>query len=118
MKGCLLLEYRCAQGCLLLRVWQTPNGRELVAPAHRRGRHELVRFLERAIARYFWDGTLREDDGGALVGRLDERWWVGMWLPLTCKHRRVETSMFAIAEDLAGATPGQPRRIMWPRLDM
>lgn len=46
----LLAEYRCrAKGCLLLRVWQTPNGPEFVAPAHRLSdRYTLARHLERS----------------------------------------------------------------------
>jgi hypothetical protein len=35
VKSSLLVEYRCrAKGCLLLRVWQTPDGLQFTAPAH------------------------------------------------------------------------------------
>jgi integrase len=48
VKSSLLVEYRCrAKGCLLLLVWQTPDGPEFVAPGHRLSdRYTWIRHLE------------------------------------------------------------------------
>jgi hypothetical protein len=112
VKGALLLEYRCrANGCLLLHVWQTPNGPEFFAPDHRLSdRYTLARHFERLAL------TEMEGEGGVWAGRLDDYYpypWA-RWVPLTCTHVRVSTFMSTIREDLADR-PGRPIPILWPR---
>ncbi len=44
VKGSLLAEYRCKRGCLLLHVWQSPNGPEFFAPGGRVSDHYALAF--------------------------------------------------------------------------
>jgi hypothetical protein len=109
----LLLEYRCrARGCLLLKVWQTPNGPEFAAPGRRLSdRYTFARRLEQAAI-----GELVGAQDGMWAGRLDDC-PVLMWIPLACDHVTVTIWISAIREHLVGRTPGQPARILWPLPD-
>jgi hypothetical protein len=111
VKHSLLLEYRCREkGCLLLHVWQSPNGPEFLAPGHRlSGRYRFARELEQmAFAEM-------AGQGGGWIGRLDDYpipW--AQWVPLTCGHVELTALMSEIRGDLA-VHPGRPRPILWPR---
>jgi hypothetical protein len=116
----LLLEYRCrARGCLLLKVWQTPNGPEFFAPG--RGLSRRYAWVRRAELDILDDGDGRQqhgEDGGDHVGRLDD---LHPWLssiPLACGHVHLTAWTWNIREDIAGRKPGQPARILWPLADM
>jgi len=104
MNGCLLLEYRCrAKGCLLLRVWQTPEGPAWQAPGRAlSNRGALARDLEQTAL------------GVGETGRLDDCPPL-LWLPLICRHVNESAWLFDIRADLADATPGRPVRALWPR---
>jgi hypothetical protein len=100
VRGVLLVEYRCrAKGCLLLRVWQTPNGPEFLASGYRLSN------------RYTLAG--REGETWDWGGRLDD-YPATLWVPLMCNHVTERTCVSEIRRDLAGRTPGNPTRILWP----
>ncbi len=121
----LLAEYRChaKRGCLLLHVWQTPQGRFWYTPryklsprltesdttesAREKRTDDGGRWLPRAGS---LDGLLdffaneSETDSGEVVvtSYSDEG-----GLPVTCKHVRSTVAVAELAE-AAAAVPGQP----------
>jgi hypothetical protein len=102
VKSSLLLEYRCrARGCVLLRVWQTPNGPEFITPR----RHLSSKWAPPLDI----SPVLR----GIRAGRLDD-WPEASWPRITCGHVVGIVSVHHIRRDLQGATPGRPVKVPWP----
>ena len=103
----LLVEYRCrAKGCLLLRVWQTPNGLELLAPSSQGSDRVTAYHLERLAA-----------EGVAIRGEsvpIDD---YPPWVLLACDHVLETVRESTITEDAAAGRPGNPTRILWSLSD-
>ncbi|GFG66889.1 hypothetical protein MKUB_43790 [Mycobacterium kubicae] len=121
-RGAVLLEYRCrAKGCLLLQIWQTPDGPKFRAPANRvSGRYGLARNVERSALTGEWAEMPGWEGPGAPAETSD---WVGWladyppefaWLRLVCTHVDETAWVRDLHADLAGASPGRPVRILRP----
>ena len=120
----LLAEYRCrTKGCLLLHVWQTPQGRFWYTPRYKLS-PQLTESDTTESAR-----DKRTDDGGRWLPRADSLDRLLAFfanesetetgelvvtsysneggLPLNCEHVRSTVDVAALAE-AATAAPGQP----------
>lgn len=114
VKDSMLAEYRCrTKGCLLLRVWNSPNGPEFFAPAAR------VSDQYTEAGQWHWLGFNRDDPNktGDRAGRLDDLASLqrGGWLWLLCEHVKEPMWRSEILRDLAEREPGKPARIFIPR---
>lgn len=114
VKDSLLAEYRCrAKGCLLLRIWQSPNGPEFFAPSAR------VSDQNTSAGQWHWLGFNRTDPNktGDRAGHLDSLASLqrGGWLWLLCDHVKEAVWVRDIRQDIAGQTPGKPTRVVLPR---
>lgn len=100
----LLAEYRCrARGCLLLRVWQSPDGPQWSKP--RRRLSPLY-----ALLRDFHDAGVLGAAMPASGGRLDD--CAGhVTIPVGCAHTRDRLRVADIRRDIDKRTPGRPARI-------
>lgn len=114
VKGALLAEYRCrTKGCLLLHVWQSPNGLEFFAPAAR------VSDQYTSAGQWHWLGMNRRADNktGDRAGRIDDlaRLQAGGWLWLLCEHAKEVLWTREIRADTAAARPGRAVKVIVPR---
>ncbi|HRD10507.1 MAG TPA: hypothetical protein PLI79_01465 [Mycobacterium sp.] len=115
VKDVLLAEYRCRKrGCLLLHVWQSPNGLEFFAPA------SSVSGRFTSAGQWHWLGMNRSRDNktGDRAGRIDdlaEMLQAGGWLWLLCEHVKVALWVKDIRADAAGGKPGEPVKVFLPR---
>lgn len=114
VKGALLAEYRCrTKGCLLLHMWQAPNGIEFFAPAAR------VSEQYTSAGQLHWLGFNRDvdDKTGDRAGRIDDvaELQAGGWLWLLCDHVKEAVWVRDIRRDIASAEPGKPTRVFLPR---
>lgn len=101
-KSSMLLEYRChARGCLLLAVWQTPQGPEFSAP-----RMPRIEEAGRRMGRY--------TEGLETGGPLDALPWSVL---LVCKHTHRDVFADVIRADAADQKPGQPKRVVFRGVD-
>lgn len=107
------LEYRCSRkGCLLLKVWQTPNGPEFFAPS--RGLPDWYA----TAGQLHWPSFDRDESGdktGPRAGRLSNPIFDGLFLWLFCDHLRGVLWTRDIQRDLKGRIPGKRARINLPR---
>jgi hypothetical protein len=108
VKSASLLEYRCRpKGCLLLRVWQTPEGRRFWTPTPKlSGRAAPVRDL----ARILMDG--HDPVLADPVLAHPDSWLLS--LRLMCHHVDRPIWFDQLRRDLEGRTPGRPAIILWP----
>ncbi|WP_370499772.1 hypothetical protein NWT09_22170 [Mycolicibacterium sp. jd] len=114
VKDSMLAEYRCrVKGCLLLRVWNSPNGPEFFAPAAR------VSDQYTSAGQWHWLGFNRADTNktGDRAGRVAElaSLQLGGWLWLLCEHVKESVRTREILHDFAGVEPGNPARVFIPR---
>lgn len=92
-RATLLVEYRCrAKGCLLLAVWQTPNGPEWSTP-----RPSSFDEWGRITGRY--------TEGLEATGRLADLPWSVL---LKCQHTYDEVFGDVVRAEAASRTPGKP----------
>lgn len=115
VRDSMLAEYRCkAKGCLLLRVWNSPNGEEFFAPAAR----VSDRFV--SAGQLHWLGFNRSDSNktGDRAGRLSDvaALDLGGWLWLLCAHVKEPLWLSDFRRDCAHAEPGKPARAFVPRV--
>jgi hypothetical protein len=113
MKRVELAEYRCRKGCLLLRVWQTPNGPEFYADTkHAVAFHTMAHgYIDvRGEGRNHASGPPRFGIPDIWAGRLDGHPAEG-WLPLTCDHYHGAAQVRAVLLVIGSRTPGDPARI-------
>jgi hypothetical protein len=122
VKGSLLVEYRCrVRKCLLLRVWETPNGPEFFARDRQSdGIYSLLNSYD-----LIDDPGRRVPPGGVgppargvgpgqvFAGRLDDHPET-KWVPLWCDHVRESALISAIRRDIKGRTPGRPKTVLVP----
>ncbi|WP_142361432.1 hypothetical protein [Mycobacterium ostraviense] len=117
LRHLLLVEYRCAKGCLLLHVWNTATGGAMYyrppvrisQPMHERtGVVERGRVPERG-------GAVADLDAGRWVWITDEqeRNGVGVnWLLIGCSHCvGLRFPAATIKADVDAATPGKPVKV-------
>lgn len=111
----MLAEYRCsAKGCLLLRVWNSPNGEEFYAPAARvSGRYSTA-------GQFNWLGFNRTDanktgDRAGRVADIDIPGNLGGWIWLLCEHVKEPLRLNEFRRDSASAAPGAPVKVFIPR---
>lgn len=114
VKGALLAEYRCrTKGCLLLHIWQAPNGIEFFAPAAR------VSNRYTSAGQWHWLGFNRGGDNktGDRAGQLDDvaRLQAGGWLWLLCEHVKEAVWLRDIRQDISDSQPGNPVKVFLPR---
>jgi hypothetical protein len=113
VKNVMLAEYRCRKkGCLMLRIWQTPNGPEFFAPPA-----GLPDWYATA-GQLHWPNFDQNDPGGKTgprAGLLSNPTFDGLWLWLLCDHLRGVLWTSDIRRDFEGRTPGKPVRINLPR---
>lgn len=113
VKDVLVAEYRCrTKGCLLLHVWQSPNGLEFYAPAAR------VSNRYTSASQWHWLGLNRSKDNktGDRAGRLDDlaRLQAGGWLWLLCEHVKESLWVRDIRRVTADVQPGRPVQVFLP----
>ncbi|MDQ1306119.1 MAG: hypothetical protein QG671_1951 [Actinomycetota bacterium] len=112
LKKSLLAEYRCRKGgCLLLRVWNSPNGPEFYAPAAR----VSDRFA--TAGQLDWPAFNRHspERTGDRAGRLDDPVIATQWLWLVCDHLKEAVWTSELRADIKGRRPGDPTRVRLPR---
>lgn len=123
LRPLLLVEYRCVKGCLLLHVWNTPDGPmyyrrpfKISPKMHQRtGASEVGRIPEHG-------GLIADfDDSSDLVWVTDEQEHTGVGLnclAIGCSHCvGLRFPAATIKADVAAATPGNPVRVkdFWMR---
>lgn len=114
VKDVLLAEYRCRErGCLLLRIWQSPNGPEFFAPSAR------VSDQNTSAGQWHWLGFNRSDANktGDRAGRIEDLTTLqrGGWLWLLCGHVKEAVWVADMRRDYASSRPGQPAKVFLPR---
>lgn len=116
----LLAEYRCRERCLLLHIWQTPQGRNYYQPPYRLSPTVTdSETVESARAKRTVDGSRRwRERAGSLDELIDfadglEPKSVG--LTVTCDHVRETVAAEELADTVAHATPGRPAKVLLPR---
>lgn len=112
VKDSLLAEYRCRKkGCLLLHVWQSPNGPEFFAPAAE------ISDQYTTAGQLDWPAFNRfgPDKTGDRAGRLDDPVIARQWLWLMCDHLVGPIWTSDLRRDVEGRAPGKPVRINLPR---
>jgi len=116
LKNVLLLEYRCTnrpESCLLLHVWQTPDGRMFYLPRHQLSTSKnTAETAELARAHRTEDGDRKwPARGGNFDDLLDfTRADPDVGLLLNCRHLRRAIPAAQIDTDCKEATPGRPKR--------
>ncbi|RFZ48233.1 hypothetical protein [Mycobacterium marinum] len=112
VRGALLAQYRCSEGCLLMDVWQTPLGAEFFASVRRTDGFYMM--IESAGRIGFSSRSPKEVGipNDYWAGRLDDH-QPHQWVPLICKHTRGGAGVSTIRRDITGRTPGKPARILW-----
>ncbi|VBA60524.1 hypothetical protein [Mycobacterium attenuatum] len=122
LRRLLLVEYRCAKGCLLLHVWNTPGGAAYYRPG--------INISENMHRRTGASEVGRIPEMGGLVACFDDSDWVWVtdeqertgigsnYLTIGCKHcLGLRFPAKTIKADVAAATPGDPVRVrdFWAR---
>jgi hypothetical protein len=121
VKGSLLVEYRCrARKCILLRVWETPNGPEFFARDRQSdaiysmlNSHDLIDDPGRQMSPGGMTPARGVGPGQVHAGRLDDHTET-KWVPLWCDHVRESALISAIRRDIAGGAPGRPKTVLVP----
>ncbi len=105
LRSVLLVEYRCARGCLLLHVFASPDGPRYYRPA--------LRVSERMQFRTGMAEVGRVPESAGLLDDLESAQWV--WgdaqnsVLLGCPHCiGVHFPAATVKADAAAATPGSP----------
>jgi hypothetical protein len=112
----LLVEYRCAKGCLLLHVWNTPEGAVYYRPA--------VHISESMSRRTGCAEVGRIPELGGVVADFEESEWIWIsdeqertgaganWLLIGCRHCvGMRFRAATIKADVGAAGPGNPVRV-------
>jgi len=111
LRRVLLLDYRCPQGCLLLHVWQSPDGRMFYLPRHQLSTskntaetHELARQHRTEDGDRKWPAR-----GGNFDDLLDfTRADPDVGLLLNCRHLRRSVTVARVDADTSN-TPGRSK---------
>ena len=112
LKQVLLIEYRCPGRCLLLRVWNSPDGRFWYTPRYRLSPHKAISdTAESARKKRTEDGfRMWRARGGSFDELLDDFSHDPRsgGLTLTCDHVREDVLTDQLAGDAARGMPGHP----------
>lgn len=112
LRRVLLAEYRCREGCLLLRVWRMPSGRCWYRPGFDLSPEAADDFPGPMRHRYATDGFRRwKAAAGLLDWRLDYLKAQDEEFNLACDHWRGSIAPDQLNSDTSG-TPGPRRPIM------
>lgn len=115
-RSVLLAEYRCRERCLLLHIWQTPNGRFYYQPAYRLSPTVAeAETVQSARDKRTTDGYRRwRERAGSLDDLLDFVAPGGppVGLTLTCDHLREMVRAENLLRD--GVRPGEPMTVRLP----
>ncbi|CUR54664.1 hypothetical protein NOCA2210014 [metagenome] len=110
LRRLLLAEWRCARGCLLIHVWQSPQGPLFYLPRYKQSRERNTeRSVPSARAKNTLDGDrIWKPRAGELVALEEFGATVGM--DIQCDH--LDPQVFTGAEllGLISDTPGRPLR--------